>query len=305
MNPLPHAAAPRLVVAIGLTGGLLAAAESAHAVTLTFDYTYDTQGFFANADAKARLEEAGQFFSDLLIDDLDAIAPSGGNTWSASFFHPGTGNPQNISNPTIAADEIRVFAGGRDLGGSTLGRGGPGGFSSGGSTAWLNTVESRGEGNTEGGAADEVAMWGGAITFDTASTWNYSSAPPAGGENDFFSIALHELGHLLGFGISDSWDNLVNNDNEFIGPASVLVNGANVALEPDDAHWLNGTTSTIYPNGASQETAMDPNVISGTRKLFTDLDVAGLDDIGWTIVPEPSSLTALAIAGLALARRRR
>jgi hypothetical protein len=48
-----------------------------------------------------------------------------------------------------------------------------------------------------------------------------------------------------------------------------------------------------------QETLMDPSTPRGTRELLTDLDLAGLADIGWqvTAVPEPGSAHLL-LAGL-------
>ena len=32
---------------------------------------------------------------------------------------------------------------------------------------------------------------------------------------------------------------------------------------------------------------MTPSILNGTRQLFTDLDVAALNDIGWDIAPVP------------------
>ena len=49
---------------------------------------------------------------------------------------------------------------------------------------------------------------------------------------------------------------------------------------------------------------MDPSIFDGTRKYFTELDYAGLDDIGWTVIPEPGT-TILLISGLGLAAVRR
>ncbi|MBM3821495.1 MAG: hypothetical protein FJ404_01185 [Verrucomicrobia bacterium] len=42
-----------------------------------------------------------------------------------------------------------------------------------------------------------------------------------------------------------------------------------------------------------QEAAMDPDISNGQRKFFTDLDFAGLSDVGWqvTAVPEPAETT--------------
>jgi len=70
-------------------------------------------------------------------------------------------------------------------------------------------------------------------------------------------------------------------------------------------------TSNVFPAGASQEAAMDPTLAPGTRKLFTDLDVAALDDIGWDAaqVPEPSSIVMIFSAAIVFCvgavRRRR
>jgi hypothetical protein len=53
---------------------------------------------------------------------------------------------------------------------------------------------------------------------------------------------------------------------------------------------------------------MDPSIFDGTRKYFTELDYAGLDDIGWTVtaIPEPGTATIfVAGMGFAVARRRR
>jgi hypothetical protein len=52
-------------------------------------------------------------------------------------------------------------------------------------------------------------------------------------------------------------------------------------LAPDHSHWANGT------NDNGRETAMDPSLASGTRKLLTQLDLAALTDIGWVIGPPP------------------
>ena len=52
--------------------------------------------------------------------------------------------------------------------------------------------------------------------------------------------------------------------------------------------------------GGSQEAAMDPTLSAGTRKYFTELDWAGLADVGWEVVPGAalSSETAFASASI-------
>ncbi|MEI6862328.1 MAG: PEP-CTERM sorting domain-containing protein [Verrucomicrobiota bacterium] len=53
---------------------------------------------------------------------------------------------------------------------------------------------------------------------------------------------------------------------------------------------------------------MDPSLTVGSRKFFTTLDFAGLQDIGWQLsaIPEPSTLVWAAVAGaLGVGWRRR
>src|SRR5205814_800351 len=91
--------------------------------------------------------------------------------------------------------------------GGPLGMGGAGGFSASGSGAWLTAVRTRGEAGATGvpGTATDTAPWGGAITFTTTENWYFGSeASGLGpGQNDFLSVATHELIHLLGFNNSN------------------------------------------------------------------------------------------------------
>ncbi|MEM8864936.1 MAG: hypothetical protein AAGF31_05255, partial [Planctomycetota bacterium] len=64
--------------------------------------------------------------------------------------------------------------------------------------------------------------------------------------------------------------------------AAIAANGG-IAPPADFGHWQEGTQSTIYGTFTRQEAALDPIITSGTRKLVTTLDAAGLDDIGWDV----------------------
>ena len=294
-------------------------AASLRAVTITLDYQFDTNNFFgagnpsgatAGAEARASLEAAASFFSGVLTDTFTKIqtpAPfnstSFGGTvtwqWSLDFQNPQTGLTTTLFDETIAADEYRIYVGARSLTGNTLGVGGPGGFGwsslpTGGFTQseidqlnqttadFSDAVETRGE-------SSGFSRWGGAVTFDNnlSTTWHYDhTSQPAAGENDFFSVAIHEIGHSIGLGVSDEWNALVSGTS-FTGSAAASEFGSNVPLDCDlngCGHWAEGTSSMILGTSTVQEAALDPSLLQGTRKLFTSLDAAGLTDIGWSVV---------------------
>lgn len=296
---------------------LLASANSKAEVFVSFDYSTDTTDFFSDGSReRATLEAAGSFFESILDDDLLGITPGGVNSWSARFTHPATGNRYSVPGLVVPADTLTIFVGARNLGGNILGQAGPGGWSGGGTSDWRNILWGRGEGDgtqsaVNGSAAYEFGPWGGAMAIDIDSNWNLDHATePTTGEADLYSVILHELGNVFGLGMADSWDNLIV-AGEFTGIRSVAEFGGNVPLHTDDVRWAEWTASNIFPAGASQEAAMDPTILLGTRKLFTDLDVAALDDIGWdaAVVPEPSSIVLLSSAAIVFyagaARRRR
>lgn len=254
-------------------------------VSATIDYSFDTLNFFNTTAKRDVLQLAADEIVSRFEDDLAAITPGGSNSWSATFFHPGNGSTQSVSNLNVAADEIVIYAGGRNLGGS-LGQGGPGGYSVGGTSSFINTVQTRGEPNATGSSPTDFGPWGGSITFDTTTTWHFGETTSGlgSGEFDFYSVALHELGHLFGFGTADSFDTFVSG-SFFTGAESVAAYdlSGNVPLHGGAGHWANGTSD------GGQETAMDPSIASGTRKELTVLDLAGLNDLGWEIdLSEPT-----------------
>jgi hypothetical protein len=269
---------------------------------IVFNYTYDASGFFtAHPAAKDRLNDAAATFA-LLNDNLSAITPGGSNTWSINFQNPGAGGGPGvtINNPTIAANTLTIYVGGRsDLGGSELGMGGPGGFSAGGSTSWLNTIRSRGQSGALNSTPTDFGPWGGAITFKSTANWNYNSTSPTSGQNDFFSVALHELGHVFGIGTSNSWLAKVSGLT-FTGANARAAHGGVNAPLANSGHWAQNLISTV--DGKSQTPVMVPSLLTGTRRRFTKLDYAGLADLGWAVPGIPTSTPAGAPMPAALAR---
>ncbi len=272
---------------------LLTVSAAVDALTINFDYSYDTAGFFNDPTRKNLLQTAGNYFGNLITDNLTAINSAGVNSFNAVFSNPADGSTATIENFSVAADTLTIFAGGRALSGSTLGIGGPGGFSVSGTSQFVNNAVSRGQtGDTQGATATDIAPWGGSIVFNSGANWYFDSNPattePFSG-NDFFSVALHELGHVFGLGTSDSWSNLIDANGNFTGSASMQAYGGAVPLS-GTGHWASSVNGLV--NGQSQQAAMSPSIVTGTRKVFTNIDVAGLQDVGWQVsaVPVPAAV---------------
>ncbi|MEQ8233760.1 MAG: hypothetical protein RLW61_05260 [Gammaproteobacteria bacterium] len=346
LHVIPSAA--RRIAPLAVLAGF---APAALALTVEFDYAYDSSGFFApGSQARDALEAAGAFFEAAIGDSLGAIesGPGTGGFYTAFLSNPSvfqsgaTLRTESIANFSVGADTLRVFVGAVDLdpfSTGTLAVAGPGSYIVNGTTAYRDAMVSRGQGanatqqdirnidDETNQTANDFATWGGFMSFDLDRAWHFGiDTPPSGGQPDFLSVALHELAHVFGYGTADSWNNQVFGTS-FLGAFSTAANGGtNPSLQSGGSHWSSGLASVVADYdlpyvtnpGATQETALDPTLTLGTRKLMTELDLAGLADIGWEIVEpvtEPPPVTAEQVpfpaaalwllgAGLALTARR-
>lgn len=276
------------------------------AFTLELDYSYDAGGFFTPT-RRTLMDSVAAVFQARIQDSLSAITPGGSDHWAVQFYNPVDGSLATVNDVSISAGTLKVYLGARNLGGGTLGVGGYGGVSSGsGSGSFISAINDRGQAGVAGNT--DFAPWGGSIAFSSTATWYFDTDPSttesfAG--SDFYSVALHEVGHLLGIGTALSWNAQINGSHQFTGANSVSEHGGNVPLESDDGHFQEGLTSHILGTATSQEVALDPTLTTITRKVLTDLDWAALQDIGWQVVPEPSEYVLFALGGLALIRAYR
>ncbi|NMF59572.1 hypothetical protein [Pseudanabaena yagii] len=282
---------------LGLGLSLVVPAAS-YAFTFQFDYTYDTNSFFSNQTRKDRLAEAASYYNSF-TDNLAAICVpdcGGTNTWTPNFLNPATGLAiDGTTNLAISANTLLIYVGARDIGSGTLGVGGFGAISSGsGTQSFVNNLQSRGQDGAIATTPTDYSPWGGSISFTTNSSvvWNFGdvSSPPLTGQSDFLSVAIHELGHIMGIiSGNPSWDNKISSGS-FTGSNSVALYGSNIPLSSGNSHWADGTMSTLPVTNTAQEAAMDPTLTQGTRKLLTKLDYAGFKDVGWEV---PDSLTSI------------
>lgn len=296
---------------------------SVRGITIELDYTYDTNGFFDQPGSKEALRAVADFFEERLQDNLleiDAVAFGNDSSWTARFASPATGIIIEITNLVVPEDTLIVYAGGRNLS-SAAGRGGPGGYGAMGFQDWFDRIDARGQSGELQDPVTDFGPWGGVLAFDTERDWNFQlDGRPEGSTTDFVSIALHELGHLLGLGTSAAWDAQIDESNQFTGTRSVASFGGPVPLDANQGHWRDDA-SCSFPLGydpgnplnilsltyesfgsdhaVDQIAIMDPSTCTissvTSLKVFSDLDFAGLSDIGWEVF-QPLRLEANSLA---------
>jgi hypothetical protein len=244
------------------------------AIAIQLDYSLDLRanggsGFFeTHPEAKVVMNRVAQEMGQRISANLSAIIPGNGNTWTATIYNPVTGGQYSIRNLRVAADTIIVYVGGRAMAGTAVGVGGYGGYSWSGSQAWGRIVETRGW--------QGFSTWGGSIAFNTSTNWHLglTTAGLDANEVDFYSVATHELGHLLGIGTAPQWFSHIVG-GRFTGPHTTSLYGGPLSVSGEGSHWADGITYQGQP------LAMDPILNYGTRVTWTPLDQASLRDLGW------------------------
>ncbi len=265
----------------------IGAAPTAGPLSIRLDYSMDSSGFFASQERRNSLQFAANSIISKFSDQLTAIQPTAVNQWTAKFLNPSNGAQDTRSNLSIAANEILVFAGARALSPGDLAKGEKGGFTaSSTSQAFIDTVKGRGQLGALASTATDFGPWGGTISFSSTTNFHFGLTTEGldANEFDFVSVASHELLHVLGFGLANSWSAKVAGG--FTGPNSVAVSGKSPVPLNDASHWASGTTS----NG--QIALMTPESTNGQRKLPTRLDFAGMQDIGWQFISQQIQVSA-------------
>ena len=290
------------------TLALIALTQQVSAITIKIDYTYDTSNFFNTEAKKSAIEAVAKFYGDLIKDNLlriDATQfPSA--SWTANPINPATGNSLSIANLIVPEDTMIVFVGARILSGSTLGIGGPGGWGASGFQPWFDRIEGRGSAGALAAIPTDHSPWGGSITFDADSTWNFSLTQNLAGF-EFIGVALHEMGHVLGIGTAESWINKISGA-VFSGVASTRSNGSAPPIQSGGGHFGGSTlVSDVFgsfgrTHGTSRPVLMlASSTDNGTNfDVASDLDLAALIDCGWEVSP-PLNLTATSLKPIAAA----
>ena len=178
------------------------------------------------------------------------------------------------------------------------------------------------------------------ITFSSTFAWDFDRSDGISGGFDFIGVAIHEIGHALGFvsgvDIVDlAVDGIEGADPPFDAPFDIdgfaiysvldlfrysaegelnLAVGGDPYFSIDGGTTDLGTLSTGTANGDGRQAShwednldlgiMDPTFAPGEFGDVTALDLLAFDVIGYDLVPEPS-VALLALGGLLFWRRRR
>lgn len=236
------------------------------AFSITFDYRFDSSGFFDDPERRSALELAAAQWEAIILDDFDEL-PEG---TSFEIRNPTTQATETVTL-SHSVDDLIIFVGARTLPASTLAIAGPdGGNAPGDAFTARISPDFRGE-----GPVTEFEPWAGSISFNSSENWYFGTDSPSTGQNDFLSVAVHELGHVLGVGTSGAFDSWIV-DHWFTGPNAIAVNdGRPVPIDHDLSHVEDGF--------AGDSVALDPTLVTGTRVLISDYDAAILADIGYEI----------------------
>jgi hypothetical protein len=274
------------------------ALESRQMLSITPVIDFDTYHFSADEGRRNAITAAITEITDRLEDTLKEIpAPTGENTWSATFRSPETGDQVSLDNRVIPANTIHLFIGTRELNG--LSGQANAGSSSHGDQAWNDLVGGRGQAGAVASPKTDVSLWGGAIAYDPSVDWTNARFVK--------QLTQHEFGHLLGFGrgfnktkpdgtteyVPSTFENLSTE-----GASGGKFTGANVVAEF-------GGQPAVLNNGNGAH--FDPSVTNEGRRVtmastsndtsdgYTKLDWAAFKDLGWQIteatVPNPTPVT--------------
>lgn len=172
------------------------------------------------------------------------------------------------------------------------------------------------------------------ITFSSLFSWDFDQSNGVGaGLQDFVGVAIHEIGHALGFvsgvDIVDAYiGNATNLDNfaiygtldifRYSAAGTLNLAAGNAAYFSLDGGTTNlGNFSTGYSHGDGRQAShwkdnlglgiMDPTANpAGQVNTPSALDLVAFDAIGWNLIPEPSAFLLGTLGVLfALPRRRR
>lgn len=343
------------------TGKFLAAAMlaalSCNVSALTFDFTF-TPG--STAQDIAGFNAAGAFWSSKFSDNVTikmevgtealgsgilASAGSSEGTLSYTDFKNALGADMTSATDSAAMSSLALGP----AFGMLLNRTSNNPNGSGSATAYLDNDGDANNSTLRITTANAKALGytfdptfvDASISFGNAFSWDYDSSDGvSSGTYDFVGIAIHEIGHSLGFisgvDILDGNSPPFNGpfaDNQFTYVSSLdLFRYSATSTASGVIDWTASATTKYFSldNGATSVAGfstgskfgdgrqashwkdglglgvMDPTAATGETLVAGPNDFVAFDAIGWDLIPEPSSFLLGSFGMLlALGRRRR
>lgn len=237
-----------------------------------FDYTYDTAGFYDERKRKI-LVAAAATWSRYIADDFPNI-PAGTMVRTRHPEHTDMEGMNFMLDYEI--DDLVLVVGSQSLDGAGMRLASTSSSFTGqvSDKDLLTQLQARYDLNP-------FEPWIAQATFDPDEDWNFDETPETHDDlpsdrQDFMSTAIHEIGHALGIGSAKAFEALVV-DSAFVGEKAMEVYGGPVPLEPGGDHFAHDIMSN------EKTPSLELGTQLGERKLPTALDLAVLEDLGYTI----------------------
>lgn len=241
---------------------------------IIFDYRYDN-GYFSNhPERKKVLEYVATLWEQVIT--TKAVLPAG-SSFSMRYDYTKSGRREVVFNQALQGYVMMVYA--HDFAKEVKADGSP------------DPSTSKAYGGCYGMGANFGYL---AINTNASRPWFYDPTPatpydvPINTHYDFITTATHEMGHALGFLLTDMQKHIItiNGEDYFNGVNARRVNGGNpVPLEKNSSHIRGVFSNDNYlicpPIDRHVMHTHDP--VQGYRQIMTAIDVAIMDDIGWDV----------------------
>lgn len=185
---------------------------------------------------------------------------------------------------------------------------------------WTGSEAAWRDGNTS-----SSVTWDTYVVYNSNYSWNFGSGAPGFSSYDFRSVALHEIGHSLGWVTSYDPDyddfgyggygltafesflvdgsgnspfngtagapgnfNELDNPVYFSGAKAAAIYGGPVPIYAPENYSPGSSLSHLDTTTFSDYTMSHAIANGAMKRTLSDLEIAMMSDMGWDVIPEPS-----------------